>query len=584
MKRSKTSAHARRISPGAAGMMRSSSTMSTKSSSVNNPLAGANLMAPPMTPPIIPSQPVDGAYRFDIWPSPQRLPEASASLPGGGLEDVGMDVSQFLQLKGQNVPATPIAAATTTSSRDYLSPTDMYPYSPVGGIPSSCGSLTTDGATLETNMSRQSSNVYDNMSISGHIGMMRLESQSSSQTSGLSYQDSAHPVMMGIRPGTNEEDLLGLGASLSLSPVPMLSHMSMGRSDSCGSIDSNAVLHGSASMERCDSNSSIRSNQSLKRRAKEALTRHNSNAVNAPMLQPKPHSATNYASARSKSRDGKKEIANSKTRYERPRHPKVKCTQCDDYPDGFRGEHELRRHTEAKHKGLVRKWVCQDPRAQGIASTLSAVNPLDRCKQCNQNKKYGAYYNAAAHLRRTHFKEKPSRKGQNRSSRADGTLEKRGGKGGGDWPPMSELKNWMKEIQVPVDQEDDFSDDQENDMVGTALMSPSSVNGSLEMLAANMNFDPAAFGNMDYQNLSDLPAEAIFMPLSSANFCETHISYDLDSHASPVGSSNATVTQGNMYGDAGAFEGISLSHIGVVSKDHAEFGFAVPFPSSMTPC
>ena len=51
-----------------------------------------------------------------------------------------------------------------------------------------------------------------------------------------------------------------------------------------------------------------------------------------------------------------------------------------------------------------------------------------------------AYYNAAAHLRRAHFKPKtPSRKNK------DG--ENRGGKAGGDWPPMSELKYWMKEVK-----------------------------------------------------------------------------------------------------------------------------------------
>jgi len=86
-----------------------------------------------------------------------------------------------------------------------------------------------------------------------------------------------------------------------------------------------------------------------------------------------------------------------------------------------------------------------------------------------QRKKYGAYYNAAAHLRRTHFK--PKAKGARKSSKSDDG-EKRGGKGGGDWPPMSELKYWMKEVEEPAteypltqSQEDeaDLSDDEMND-------------------------------------------------------------------------------------------------------------------------
>jgi hypothetical protein len=63
-----------------------------------------------------------------------------------------------------------------------------------------------------------------------------------------------------------------------------------------------------------------------------------------------------------------------------------------------------------------------------------------------QKKRYGAYYNAAAHLRRAHFK--PKSKGQRTKSNTkveEG--EKRGGKGGGDWPAMSELKHWMKEVE-----------------------------------------------------------------------------------------------------------------------------------------
>src|SRR3569833_2507510 len=81
-----------------------------------------------------------------------------------------------LQAYGEGDPPVP---KPTTTSRSYLSPTDAYQFSPISsGIASSCGSLT-EAATVETPMSRQSSNVFDN--ISG-LGMLRLESHAKATT------------------------------------------------------------------------------------------------------------------------------------------------------------------------------------------------------------------------------------------------------------------------------------------------------------------------------------------------------------------------------------------------------------------
>lgn len=126
------------------------------------------------------------------------------------------------------------------------------------------------------------------------------------------------------------------------------------------------------------------------------------------------------------------------------RPERVYCKQCEEHPDGFRGEHELRRHQDRAHRTMVKKWICVEP----VGDHPQPHLPLSQCQPCVIQKKYGAYYNAAAHLRRTHFKPKTKRAGRN-SKVDDG--DKRGGKAGGDWPPMSELKQWMKEIEEPME-------------------------------------------------------------------------------------------------------------------------------------
>lgn len=137
-----------------------------------------------------------------------------------------------------------------------------------------------------------------------------------------------------------------------------------------------------------------------------------------------------------------------KAPYTRPTHAKLHCTLCTAYPDGFRGDHELRRHHERAHAHVRRVWICIDPHnitEQGWRPS----RPLNICKQCNNRKEYNVYYNAAAHLRRAHFcprKRGRKARGEERESRA--------GKAGGDWPPIEWLKanGWLQEIEVgPVE-------------------------------------------------------------------------------------------------------------------------------------
>ena len=151
-------------------------------------------------------------------------------------------------------------------------------------------------------------------------------------------------------------------------------------------------------------------------------------------------SSSGHEVIRTRSADGsvKEVVSIAKAPYVRPHHDKIKCTQCNVKPDGFRGEHELRRHTERAHAIVLRKaFVCVD------------ISPnkkfLRECKACNSKKRYNAYYNTAAHLRRVHFN--PKKKGSKGKIKPE---ESRGGKGGGDWPPMDIVKEWMTEIEEIV--------------------------------------------------------------------------------------------------------------------------------------
>ncbi|KAI0025343.1 hypothetical protein F4780DRAFT_790951 [Xylariomycetidae sp. FL0641] len=136
-----------------------------------------------------------------------------------------------------------------------------------------------------------------------------------------------------------------------------------------------------------------------------------------------------------------------RTSYQRPPMRRVYCSKCAEYPEGFRGEHELRRHTDAKHAAMVKRWVCTDPSSVS-PGTPQPVIPLSKCKACVTQKRYGAYYNAAAHLRRAHFHPH------------------RSGKASGDWPPMTILKDWMREVRqsIDVNQDDSSSGDEDSDV------------------------------------------------------------------------------------------------------------------------
>ncbi|KAF2110212.1 hypothetical protein BDV96DRAFT_604273 [Lophiotrema nucula] len=117
---------------------------------------------------------------------------------------------------------------------------------------------------------------------------------------------------------------------------------------------------------------------------------------------------------------------------------RLKCPACNDYPDGFRSEHELRRHSNRVHRKTRKVWVTID--------TSPDKDFLSNCKACQTGKRYNECYNAASHLRRMHFH--PHKRGERKMTAAEA---RRGGKPGDLDPPMEFLKaNWLREVEEAI--------------------------------------------------------------------------------------------------------------------------------------
>ena len=371
--------------------------------------------------------------------------------------------SAYIETQPTLSPTLPLSVRPRrTSSQHYVTSSPYPTPSTASHSPATSMSdfFATNTPSTSVCMSRETS-LYENM------GMLRFKSQTSDD-----MHDSHTLNTQSASNGSQCSDFSHFNSSLSLlhaggltddassSPVSNLA--------TCYTSPSTVVLDNtmtrSLSSESTDSSKSRSSRRSLQEVVQGQGARHIKPKENSPSMsrQLSSSSCAGADMARTRSEDGLKVGIPKNHTYVRPQHPKVFCDQCDIKPEGFRGPHELRRHVENKHSPTRTVWVCKDRSPD--------KKFLSKCKACNDGKMYGAYYNAAAHLRRIHFHAKQKGK----KGKGNPKEKPRGGDGGGDDPPMEIIKLWIEASQVS---KDDLSikDDEVDENGGTNYLTEDTV-------------------------------------------------------------------------------------------------------------
>ena len=405
----------------------------------------------------------------------------SASIPNISVDvTVHEDPRTFYQTNTSPHNLSPIAPPTRKTRRASSATTNQHPApaytmpSPTLAVPPASAmspstlsrSTTTTGSDALTHtspitsvdMSRQSS--FGGSSFCGGFDMMRINSQGSENISNSGIEQSplqsnrsfSHPPHHNPVPSSLDQSYAvshvgamvddadpysGLGAANYLgTPFNIENDIGMARSTS--STSNNSAI--SRVFRRSQEQAAQSSRPLAPKEQHSEPTSRQSTTSSLPEIE----------MARQISEDGKK-VSIPKSTYHRRPEAKLPCRKCNKHPDGFRGAHELQRHEALFHSVLRKSWICQD----------ASINKdfLRNCNVCASQKQYGAYYNAAAHLRRLHFD--PRQKGRRTKGQPQ---QKRGGQGGGKHPPMRVLKrDWMRQIEelVPDDapplQDEDIS-------------------------------------------------------------------------------------------------------------------------------
>jgi hypothetical protein len=330
----------------------------------------------------------------------------------------------------------------STSSRSDFTWPMSYSSSP----PTSDAGLTIASTATSSAMSRCNTDDV----LSGTIGMLRVDSSASHCNYSVA-SDSTIVDPYKVDDVAAQSFPQSSFSSLDESSVVSQSQTSLFDNQSFVSFPSHTEMKRLPS-EESNSSSLSSSSQRSQSRLSRRVSEQNAQSK-ARLLAPKQECHDDSASTKAKtpkiveitSDDGtirhKAEIP--RTTRQQPQRKTTFCQICDDHPQGFHGEHELRRHIERHHTTYRKVWICKD---NTLTDGRRPAVPLSNCKACRNHKTYGANYNAAAHLRRAHFFPcKNKRGGRGKIS------EGRGGMGGGEEPPMDELKNWMYEkIEINV--------------------------------------------------------------------------------------------------------------------------------------
>ena len=368
----------------------------------------------------------------------------------GGMVEYTPDEYVSNCIESSNSPSFPLAHSPDARQlQAQLTPNLQWSLSMDGSIsPSTPSTALMTPITQSGNMSRQNSFVPQ---FPDDVPIMRLHSDSSSVCQPPLSGDGSFPFhvvdskhISACADSSHFLNFTGSPSETFFSPThhvsPSVSALGSSASDkSCLVEDMRRSASSSSESNASNASalSSVSSRQTRREREINAAAASRKLAPKAVENNDETRSASlNDKMVRIRSEDGSSKNVGviTKTPYIRPQHPKIMCQYCNERPNGFRGTHELDRHVARAHATTRKGFICVDasPNKKFLAN----------CKHCRNGKAYGAYYNAAAHLRRAHFH--PRKRGP--KGKRD---EKRGGIGGGDDPPMDILKQfWIKEIEV----------------------------------------------------------------------------------------------------------------------------------------